>query len=171
MNTKRGCLYAGSFDPPTNGHAWIIKSASNLFDKLYVAVGVNPDKKSTGLFTIAEREQMLGEIVVSLNNVSVISFVGAYQVSFAHSLGANYLLRGIRNVNDYVLEHTMRDANADICCDIETVFLIPPSHLTKVSSSFVRGLVGFEGWETAVSKYVPVCVLKMLKEKHELGKL
>ena len=161
MGNKRICLYAGSFDPPTNGHLWVLQRASVLFDRLVVAVGDNPKKRGMQLFSIEERISMLTSISSELKNVEVTEFSAKFQVHFAHSIGASYILRGIRNIFDYVEEHMMRNANGDIRSEIDTVFLIPPRNLVEVSSSFVKGLVGYDDWVETASMYVSTQVLKM----------
>jgi len=159
----RRCIYAGSFDPPTNGHLWMIKQGSKLFDQLIIAVGTNPEKKY--LFTIEERIEMLKEITKDLSNIIVTHFEGKFLVDFAREVNANYILRGIRNIEDYRYEKVLRNINADLAPEIVTVFLMPPRELAEVSSSIVKSLIGFKRWEDVVEKYVPKPVLKKLVEK------
>lgn len=156
----RTAVYAGSFDPPTNGHLWMIEEGSRLFDKLVVAVGTNPDKKP--LFSVQERVQLLKELTAGLPNVTVSSFTGQYLVRYAKAAGAGYLLRGVRSGADYGFEQGMRHVNAELEPGVESVFLIPPRELSEVSSSFVKGLVGPVGWQDVVGRYVPAAVRKAL---------
>jgi len=163
-------IYAGSFDPVTNGHFWMIRNGLNLFDRLIVAVGVNPTKKS--MFTVEERMEMLRDYqwfpVTELyaNRFTVMSFENKYLVEFAKEVGANYILRGIRNSTDAEFERGMRNINQDLAPDIQTVFLMPPRDLAEVSSSLVKGLVGPDGWKLVVSNYVNPMVLDMLEKKY-----
>lgn len=154
-------LYVGSFDPITNGHLGMIEQAADLFDQLIVAVGVNPNK--TGMFTVEERLAMIRQSTEH-DNVSVIEFKG-FTVKFAVSVGARYLIRGIRNATDYHAETEMHNLNYDIDPDVETIFLMPRRGMAEVSSSTIKGFVGPEGWEEIVQRYVPPAVLEKLKEK------
>jgi pantetheine-phosphate adenylyltransferase len=94
--------------------------------------------------------------------VEVDSFEGQFLVHYAESKGAGYVLRGIRSEEDYRFEHAMRNVNEDLEPGVTTVFLIPPREICEVSSSFVKGLVGFEGWEEVVKPYVPEPVYQKL---------
>jgi pantetheine-phosphate adenylyltransferase len=146
-------VYAGSFDPPTNGHMYMIREGARLFDELVVAIGVNPDKKTT--FDLETRLSLLRAVTAGLDSVRVESFENQFLIRYAASLGAEYILRGIRNGQDFSYERTMRHVNGDLEPDIATVFLIPPRHLAETSSSFVKGLVGPEGWREVVKGFVP----------------
>lgn len=169
MATPRKAVYAGSFDPPTNGHVFMIREGASLFDELVVAIGVNPDKRT--LFSPEERLSLLRSITAELPNVSVASFQSRYLIDYAARAGARYILRGIRNSTDFLYEQTMRNVNADLNPGISTVFLIPPRSLAEVSSSFVKGLVGPKGWRKVVNGMVPPPVFAALVErfKDELG--
>ena len=158
-------VYAGSFDPPTNGHVWMIEEGAKLFGSLVVAIGTNPDKKST--FELDARMAMLQQITtdVTADNIEVASFDNRYLVDYARSVGATYMLRGIRSPADFEYERVMRHVNADICPDITTVFLMPPRLIAEVSSSLVKGMVGPEGWQNTVERFVPACVFEQLCER------
>lgn len=157
---RRVCVYAGSFDPLTVGHLWMIREGVRLFDRLIVAVGVNPDKKYT--FPLEERLAMLRESTRQYRNVSVDSFSNRYLIHYAELLGATHILRGIRTESDYEFERTMRNINGDLDAGICTVFLMPPRGIAEVSSSMVRGLIGPVGWRRIVRKYVPDPVYRRL---------
>ena len=96
--TPRRAVYAGSFDPPTNGHLWMIAEAAQLFDELIVAIGVNPDKKAS--YQVEERQAMLQAIVAPFANVRVDSFTNQFLVNYAHSVNAEFIIRGIRTATD-----------------------------------------------------------------------
>jgi len=160
---KKKAVYAGSFDPITNGHLWMIEQGVKLFDELVVAVGIAPEKECT--FTIAERLQMLKETTGQYPNIVVDSFEKKFLISYAKSIGAAYILRGIRTEGDFEYERTMRHINSDLSAEIQTVFLMPPREYADVSSSLVKGLVGPEGWEEVVKKYVPDAVCKKMAER------
>jgi pantetheine-phosphate adenylyltransferase len=157
-------VYAGSFDPLTVGHLWMIEEGTRLFDKLIVAVGVNPDKKYT--FALEERLVMLRESTKKFRNVSVSAFSNRYLIHYAQEVRATHILRGIRTESDYEFERTMRNINGDLDAEICTVFLMPPRGIAEVSSSMVRGLIGPVGWQKIVRKYVPEPVYKQLLAFH-----
>lgn len=146
-------VYAGSFDPLTNGHLWMIQEGARLFDQVVVAIGINPDKKCA--FSLEERVEMLRKSTRTFPNVKVDSFENQFLVQYAHSIGAQYMLRGIRTEGDYEYERGMRYVNSDLNPNIVTDFLMPPREIVEVSSSLVKGLVGPQGWEEVVEGYVP----------------
>lgn len=152
----RRAVYAGSFDPITLGHVWMIQNGSRLFNELVVAIGMNPDKHYT--FSLEERMEMLQETVKPFPNVKVASFENLFLVNYAKQIDAGFILRGIRNEMDYGYERGMRHINAEFNTDVLTVFLMPPRELAEISSSFVKGMVGPAGWEQIVAKYVPPTV-------------
>lgn len=160
--TLRRALYAGSFDPPTNGHMWVIEEGARLFDELIVVVGQNPTKRSA--WSVEERVAILSTCCAHLPRVEVRRFDGRYLVRVAADLEAQYLLRGVRNAADFAYEQTIRNVNRDMEPSVETVFMITPRELAEVSSSTVRSMVGFEGWVEIVSRYVPAPVLRRLME-------
>lgn len=166
---KKG-VYAGSFDPPTNGHLWMIEQGSRLFDELVVAVGIHPDKREEYMFSVKERMEMLREIVKECDNVEVGNCGKQYLVNYAKSVGAEYVLRGIRTEGDYEYERVMRYINSDINPDIVTVFLMPPREIAEASSSFVKDMVGYEGWEEIIKKHVPEPVYEKFLEKSGIFK-
>lgn len=160
MPNKKRAVYAGSFDPPTNGHLWMIQTAQALFDELIVAIGDNPNKHCT--YSIEERKEMLENIVKDFDNVSVAVMGNRFLVEYAESMQARYIVRGIRTVGDYEFERSMRYINADLHSDISTVFLIPPREFAEVSSTMVKGLIGPENWQKVVCRYVPTAVYEKI---------
>ena len=158
--SRRVGVYAGSFDPLTVGHMWMIEQGALLFDQLIVAIGSNPDKRYT--FTVEDRLAMLRESVGRFKTVTVMSFSNRYLMEFARSVRATHVLRGIRSGGDYEFERSMRYINGDIEKSVCTVFLMPPRDIAEVSSSMVKGLVGPEGWQNIVRKYVSPPVYKRL---------
>lgn len=162
MKTQsRIAVYAGTFDPVTLGHLWMIEKGATIFDKLVVAIGTNPEKKC--YFSLEERVLMIKESVVKFSNVTVDSYRNQFLIKYVEKIGAKYLLRGIRSTADYEYEKSLSYINRDLDSDIVTVFLLPPREMIEISSSIVRGLIGPEGWEKVVIKYVPPGVLKRLK--------
>lgn len=159
----RRALYAGSFDPTTNGHLWVVEQGAQLFDELIVVIGQNPSKK--GNWPVEERVAILTECCSHLRNVQVRRFDGRYLVRVAADLGAKYLLRGVRNATDFAYEQTIRNVNSDLEPSVETIFVMTPKEIAEVSSSTVRGMVGFEGWEDVVKKFVPAPVFARMTTK------
>jgi len=157
------CVYAGSFDPLTNGHMYMIEKGAELFDTLIVAAGTNPNKRYT--FNTQERVSLLRACTREFDNVKVDHFEGLFLVDYAQSVGAKYILRGIRSGEDYEFERAMRNVNEDLKPQITTVFLIPPRQICEISSSFVRGLVGPKGWQKVIKPYVPKPVYEKLLER------
>ena len=152
----RRAVYAGSFDPVTNGHMHMIREGARMFDELVVAIGSNPDKRYT--FGLDERLEFLRLSVAGIENVKLDHFENMFLVDYANTLEADYILRGIRNPNDYEYERGMRHINEDMNPRVVTVFLIPPRQISEVSSSFVKGLVGPRGWERVVKEYLPAAI-------------
>ena len=135
-----------------------------LFNRLVVAVGINPDKRYT--FSLEDRLAMLRESLKRFRNLSVTSFSNLYLIDYAQQIGATHILRGIRSESDYEYERTMRNINGDLDSGICTVFMMPPRDIAEVSSSMIMGLVGPKGWRTVVRKYVPAPVYRQLIETH-----
>ena len=157
-------VYAGTFDPLTNGHIWMIEQGAATFDRLVVAIGINPKKRC--MFSIEDRLDMLRRSIKQFPNVEVDSFPYKLLINYAKSIGAQFVLRGIRTGSDYEYERGMRNINGDLSPDITTYFLMPPRGMAEVSSSMVRELIGVEEWETIVKNYVPNPVFEKLKESH-----
>ncbi|MGJ8672531.1 pantetheine-phosphate adenylyltransferase [Rubritalea sp.] len=156
----RTAVYAGSFDPPTNGHLWMIQQGLELFDHLYVAIGSNPAKSYT--FSVADRMEMLKQSLPSCERLTVSYFDNRYLVDYAKEVDAQYILRGIRSPADYEYERVMRHINGDMAPDITTTFLMPPRDIAELSSSMIKGLTGPDGWESIIQRYVPDPVMKLL---------
>ena len=153
-------VYAGSFDPPTVGHLWVIEQTARVFTEVTVAVAINPNKRYQ--FDETTRLQMLRQMTAHLPNLEVISIGNGYLINYAKRLGADCLVRGIRNGKDFEDEQLMLDFNLDHEPDITTWFLMPPRQLRGVSSSFVKGLVGPLEWQYVVTPLVSDYVYQQL---------
>lgn len=156
----RRAIYPGSFDPITNGHLDVICRASRLFDELIVAVASNEQKK-TGLFTSAERVDLIEQVCRDARNVVVVHFDGLL-VDFARQRGASAILRGLRAVSDFEFEFQMALMNRKMEPGIETVFLMPREEYTYLSSSLIKEIARLGG---TVAAFVPSCVAKALEAK------
>ena len=164
---NRKAVYAGSFDPLTNGHVWLIERALGLFDELIVAVGVNSNK--TYLLTAQERRAHMEDFLKSQKQgscqVSTAVIENEYLVTFAQSQGATCLLRGIRSAHDFNYEYAMTQVNKKLAPNLECIYLLPPPHLAQVSSSLVKSLIGPKGWPQLVENYVPANVFQSLLDR------
>ena len=156
-------VYAGSFDPPTLGHADLIHRAAKVFEKVTVAVGVNPEKSP--LFTPAERVDLL-KAVCEPANVSVTSFEGL-TVEFVRGLGAGVLVRGVRTVSDIEAEATLTLANRTLAPDIETIFLMASEKYAHVSSSLIKQVASMGGGQVSelLKAFVPPAVVQPVVAK------
>ena len=143
----------------------MIEQGSRLFDKLVVAIGINPEKRC--MFAPQERLSMLVASVEQFPNVRTEMFTNQYLINYARGIGAQFILRGIRCESDYEFERVMRNVNGDFDPHITTVFLMPPRDIAEVSSSMVKGLIGPDGWEATVKQYVPAPVFQRLKEARD----
>ena len=156
-------VYAGSFDPPTNGHLGMIQRGLEMFERLIVAIGSNPNKSYT--FSVEQRLELLRASIPSAERLTIAHFDNRYLVHSAREQDAKFILRGIRGPNDYEYERVMRHVNADLAPAITTIFLMPPRDMAEVSSSMVMGLVGPVGWEDQVRRYVPAPVFEALEAR------
>jgi len=161
---ETSAVYAGTFDPLTIGHLWMIKRGAAIFDKLIVAIGINPEKSC--MFSVEDRLDMLRRSVEQFSNVEISSFTNQFLITYAQSVDARFVLRGIRTESDYEYERVMRNINGDLNSGITTVFLMPPRGIAEVSSSMVKGLIGPDGWEAIVKGYLPKPVFEKLKEAY-----
>lgn len=155
-------LFAGSFDPVTNGHLDIIMRASRVVDNLFVGIFYNKNKQ--GFFSIEERKQMLEESIQDLTNVKVIVAHDSLVVDIAKRLNANYLIRGIRNSQDLEYEMDLAFYNRQLSKALESIFLLSSPHLEHVSSSRIRELIYFQ---SDISDFVPKSVSKKVEERHD----
>lgn len=156
----RTAVYAGSFDPPTNGHLWMIERGLEMFDRLIVAIGSNPVKSYS--FTVEQRLDLLRTSTTGMERLEIAHFDNRYLVDYAAKMDASCILRGIRSSNDYEYERVMRHINADMAPQITTVFLMPPRDIAELSSSMIKSLIGPDGWAETVRRYVPPAVFEAL---------
>ncbi len=169
LRGHRMAVFAGSFDPFTVGHLDLVKRAATMFDSLYVVVAQNASKKN--MFDAETRKAMVEETVSGIPNVSVAVHDGL-TVDFMKSVGARYLVRGIRNASDLDMEQAVAWNNKVIygSDDIETVFLMSAQEHLAVSSSVVRELLkcgcgkekSLAERKNLLSKFVPKDIVRML---------
>ncbi|MDE6952365.1 MAG: pantetheine-phosphate adenylyltransferase [Erysipelotrichales bacterium] len=156
---KKIAVYAGTFDPVTNGHLDMIERASRMYDELYVTIFTHPTKKT--LFSLEERVSLLKTVTQHLDNV-VIDFSDDLAVEYAKKVGARVLVRGLRATMDFEYELQLAFSNQYLDDSIEMVFLMTrPSH-SFISSSSVKEIVSHGH---SVEGLVPGVVEKALKLK------
>lgn len=132
-------LFAGSFDPYTVGHHSLVERALNMFDRVVVAVGYNSEKG--GATTVEERVAAIAAVYCGDSRVEVCSYSGL-TMDFAREVGADVLLRGVRNIKDFEYERELADVNKQIG-GIDTVLLVSEPGYSSVSSSVVRELMRY----------------------------
>jgi pantetheine-phosphate adenylyltransferase len=152
-------IYAGSFDPPTNGHLDLVERAAALFPQVIIAAGRHPTR--TPLFTTDERVELLRRACAAFPNVEVDQFDGLL-IDYARRRGARVLVRGLRAQTDFEYELQIAHANADLAPELDTVFLPTRTRHGFVSASLVREIARYRG---DVSRYVPEVVRSALDEK------
>ena len=153
---SRICLFPGTFDPITLGHTDIINRALPLFDRIIIGIGRNANK--IPMFADELRLQWLQEIYADEPRLSAVIYDGL-TVNCCKEVGANFILRGIRYVNDFEYEKAIADMNRSLAHDIETVFLTCLPQYTSVASTLVRDVLKNGG---AVSQFLPAVVAKSI---------
>ena len=156
-------IYAGSFDPITNGHLDVIKRSMKLVDRLVIGVLCNPSKN--GMFTPDEKVKMIQRVIVENDlqecDIKVEAFEGLL-VEFANKMNANINIRGVRTCKDYEYEMEMALINKKLNSKMETVMLMADSSYAQISSSMVKEIALFRG---DVSCFVPECIKEELENK------
>jgi pantetheine-phosphate adenylyltransferase len=157
-------LFAGSFDPITNGHLDVVAKAVHLVDRLVLAVGVHPGK--TPLFSSEERLAMLEEICAPVARAAgcqlACSTFADLVVSAARREGATVLIRGVRDATDFDYEMQMAGMNAAMAPDVQSLFLPAAAAVRPITATLVRQIAGMGG---DVSAFVPAPVAARLKRK------
>ena len=149
-------VFPGSFDPITRGHEAIIKRAIPLFDKIVVAIGNNSEKNK--YFSLEQRKQFLEQTFAGYLSVEIAVFEGL-TVNFCESIGANYILRGLRSVSDFEFEKNIAQMNQAMQPKIETIFLLTEHEYTAHTSTIVRDIHKNGG---NIKPFVPVAISGML---------
>jgi len=158
---ERIAIYAGTFDPVTNGHVDIVQRGAKLFDKVVVAIMLNISKEP--LFSVEERMEMLKASLEHIPNVEVDAFQEGLTVDYAISRNAAAMLRGMRAVSDWDSEFQLALINRRLNRNVETVFLMTGLRWLYISSSRIKEAAQFGG---DISGMVPELVEQKLKEKY-----
>jgi len=144
-------VFPGSFDPITLGHEDVISRAIPLFDEIYIAIGINSNKKY--MFSLDQRKKFIEECFQEYKNVKVITYKGL-TVDLCKKHDIDYIIRGLRNPADFEFEKAIAHTNRDLG-PIETVFLLTAAKTSYISSSIVREVL-INGGD--VSSLVPNCI-------------
>ena len=157
--SARIAIYPGTFDPITNGHLSIVKRGLNIFDRVIIAILINPQKHT--LFSMDERIEMIGEALGTQTNVEVESFDGML-VDYAVEKKAKVILRGLRALSDFEYEFQMALMNRKMNRDVQSIFLMTDYKWFYISSTIIKEAASLGG---DISGLVPTNVCAKLKEK------
>lgn len=164
MTKKKIGIFAGSFDPLTNGHVDLIKRASKLFDELIVLIAINTSKKTW--FTAEERVKLTQEATQDIPGIRVDTLRDGLIATYYQEVGATALVRGIRNSTDFEYEYGIASANNKQFAELDTVVLFSSDHYRYLSSSLIKEIAYFDG---DISDMVPANINEaMQKRKHEV---
>ena len=144
-------VFPGSFDPLTLGHQDIVERGATIFDEIIVGIGYNAEKSN--MFSIEQRKEFIAQCFQDNPKVKVMDYQGL-TIDFCKSVGANYLLRGVRNNGDFEFEKAIARTNRELS-NIETVFLLTSIQTSFISSSIVREIIRNKG---DYKRFVPDCV-------------
>ena len=161
--TGRLALFPGSFDPLTNGHVDIVLRSAHLFERVLIAVLVNPEKKP--LFTPEERVDIIRRVFREYPNVEVDTF-GGLLVEYARARRASAIVRGLRAVSDFEYEFQMALMNRHLEPTLETVFMMPAEQYTYLSSRLIKEVFSLGG---EVRGLVPPVVEEWMRKKQRAG--
>jgi pantetheine-phosphate adenylyltransferase len=157
---NRIAIYPGTFDPLTNGHLSVIHRALKIFDKLIIAILVNP--KKTPLFSLDERKAMLEEVLKDRSNVEIDFFDGLL-VDYAVKKGSNVIIRGLRALSDFEFEFQLALMNRKLNRDVQSIFLMTDYKWFYISSTIIKEAASLGG---KIDGLVPPIVCRRLKEKY-----
>ena len=155
---SRICLFPGTFDPVTLGHVDIINRSLDLFDKVIIGIGKNTNK--IPMYSEEKRLEWLKEIYKNEPKVEALVYEGL-TAECCKRVGAKFILRGIRYVNDFEYEKAIADMNRSLDPSIETIFLTCLPKYTSIASTLVRDVIRNGG---DVSQFLPPVVLKSTRQ-------
>ena len=155
-------IFPGSFDPITNGHLDVINRSAQLFEHVYVVILTNTAKKP--LFSAEKRQMLVEDAIKDLSNVTVLLKEADLTVNVANQLGAQVIIRALRNAQDFEFEKNIAEMNKNLAPQIETMLLVTDPKYSFVSSSLVKEVARFKG---DVSQLVSPLVLAELKKANK----
>ena len=142
-------VFPGSFSPFSLGHKAVVDSALPLFDKVIIAVGNNPEKNQ--YFSIKKRLKWINDVYKNMPNISVERYEGL-TVDFCKTVNANFIVRGLRDSQDFKFEKNIAQMNKKLNAEIETIFIITPPELSHISSTILRDIIKNGG---DISTFIP----------------
>ena len=164
--SEKICIVPGTFDPVTNGHLDIVMRAAKLFDKIYVTAFANSAKKN--MFTPEERHKMLCLAFEDYKGAAdiTVDITGGLVADYVKAKGANFIVKGVRNMTDYDYEYQIflinREIGGNIVTEIETIFFPSKNEHLYISSAFVREMIKYN---KDITPYVPAKVCEFIKNK------
>lgn len=162
-------IVAGSLDPITNGHMFVIEQALKNVDRVHILVAVNSAKRPffDDVTRVDLARQAIAEALPHLCHRAEVHLlpISKFVAKYAEELGAEFIFRGIRNVVDFEYEHSQMMINQKVSAKVTTMFVMPPAELTAVSSSMIKSMMCIDGWEQIAAEFVSPCVLKALMLK------
>ena len=145
----RIAVFPGSFSPFTLGHKSVVDRSLPLFEKIIIAIGINPEKNE--YFSIEEREKWIKDIYKDNNKIEV-QFYEGLTVDFCKKVEAKYILRGLRDSHDFKYEKNIAQTNKNLNPKLETIFVITPPEMSHISSTIMRDIIKNGG---DVSQFLP----------------
>jgi len=145
----RKAVFPGTFDPFTIGHEAIVNRSLHLFDQIIIAVGVNASKQT--MFTLDQRLEWINKIFEHNPKIAVHEFTGL-TVDYCKTVGANYILRGLRSSADFNYERAIAQMNKALVPDVETIFIMSLPEHSAISSTILRDIIRNQG---NVDDFVP----------------
>ena len=134
---KKTAVFPGTFSPFTKGHEYIVKKSTLLFEKVIIAIGIN--SKKNNLYPLEERKKWVENLYKRNQQIEVISYE-KLTIDICKEYSSKYIIRGIRDAQDFIYEKRIADFNRELDDTIETIFLLTPPNLSHISSTLVRDI-------------------------------
>lgn len=163
----KNIAFTGTLDPITKGHIYIIEEAAKIADNVMIVLADNANKKT--LFSIEERIEMI-EKSLTIKNYQIHLSKNRYVSEYIKDFDCDYMIRGVRNNADFDYENLVQQTNFEHLGGSKTIFIFPPKELNMISSSFVKALLGYDGYENKIKSFVSEFVRQQLIERVELTK-
>lgn len=158
---KKIAVFPGSFDPITNAHVDLVEQGLKVFDQVIIAIGVNSVKR--GFYTTEKRLEMIEKVISRFPKGRVtVEFFEGLTVDYCKRVGATFILRGMRGIQDFESERAIAAHNSQLNPEVQTVFFVSPGNLTHLSSTIIREIIINNGDVTA---FVPKEILPLIAER------